>query len=208
MRSRCGQRLLRGDSVPKHFNSDLLVKTAANEASASISVVSSVTTVNQHSRWQRQRARSRQGTMTCGFLASELHDCLPVHRVQSTRQLQFRHRPRGARRSWRFAVQRRAATYCITKDTKLTITSEAGVVDLKNKDVVEKGCVSPGKMLWNDLVTRPEVRPSRLPLVLAKSQRTTERAVQDSKQGPRERRRTSANTNSALQLSTKKVPTG
>ena len=46
----------------------------------------------------------------------------------------------------------RPARYVITKDRHLTIASEVGVYEYKEKDVVEKGRLGPGEMLAVDLV--------------------------------------------------------
>ncbi|MGL5082529.1 MAG: glutamate synthase-related protein [Microcoleaceae cyanobacterium] len=47
----------------------------------------------------------------------------------------------------------RPARYCITKDNLVIVASEAGVVDLPEADIVEKGRLGPGEMLAVDLET-------------------------------------------------------
>ncbi|MGB3468798.1 MAG: glutamate synthase large subunit, partial [Cyclobacteriaceae bacterium] len=46
----------------------------------------------------------------------------------------------------------RPARYCITKDEKLIMASEAGVIHVEPTDVIRKGRLGPGKMLIADLV--------------------------------------------------------
>jgi glutamate synthase (ferredoxin) len=48
----------------------------------------------------------------------------------------------------------RPARYCITKDGYLIVGSEAGVVDIPEADIVEKGRLGPGEMIAMDLETR------------------------------------------------------
>lgn len=45
----------------------------------------------------------------------------------------------------------RPARYCITKDNLVIVASEAGVVDIPDADIVEKGRLGPGQMLAVDL---------------------------------------------------------
>jgi glutamate synthase domain-containing protein 2/glutamate synthase domain-containing protein 1/glutamate synthase domain-containing protein 3 len=46
----------------------------------------------------------------------------------------------------------RPARYSVSKDGRFILSSEAGVLPLDNADIVEKGCVSPGKMILVDTV--------------------------------------------------------
>ena len=46
----------------------------------------------------------------------------------------------------------RPVRYCITKDDRLIMASEAGVISIKPENIVEKGRLQPGKMLWLDLL--------------------------------------------------------
>ncbi|BFM40119.1 glutamate synthase large subunit [Synechocystis sp. LKSZ1] len=45
----------------------------------------------------------------------------------------------------------RPARYCITKDNYIVVGSEAGVVDLPEADIIEKGRLAPGQMIAVDL---------------------------------------------------------
>lgn len=45
----------------------------------------------------------------------------------------------------------RPARYCITKDDFVVVSSEAGVIDIPEEDIVEKGRLGPGEMLAVDL---------------------------------------------------------
>ena len=47
----------------------------------------------------------------------------------------------------------RPARYCITKDGLVVVGSEAGVVDLPEADIVEKGRLGPGQMITVDLTS-------------------------------------------------------
>jgi glutamate synthase (ferredoxin) len=47
----------------------------------------------------------------------------------------------------------RPARYCITKDNLVIVASEAGVVDIPEADIVEKGRLGPGQMLAVDFQT-------------------------------------------------------
>ena len=46
----------------------------------------------------------------------------------------------------------RPARYCITKDNKLIMASEVGVIDTPSENIVKKGRLEPGKMLIADLI--------------------------------------------------------
>ncbi|MBW3586070.1 MAG: glutamate synthase subunit alpha, partial [Cyanobacteria bacterium 0813] len=48
----------------------------------------------------------------------------------------------------------RPARYCITKDGLVIVASEAGVVDIPEADIVEKGRLGPGQMIAVDLQTK------------------------------------------------------
>ncbi|HAC64020.1 MAG TPA: glutamate synthase large subunit, partial [Cyanothece sp. UBA12306] len=48
----------------------------------------------------------------------------------------------------------RPARYCITKDDYVVVGSEAGVVDLPESEIVEKGRLGPGQSIAVDLTTR------------------------------------------------------
>lgn len=48
----------------------------------------------------------------------------------------------------------RPARYCITKDDYVVVGSEAGVVDLPEADIVEKGRLGPGQTIAVDLTTQ------------------------------------------------------
>ncbi|HLO49667.1 MAG TPA: glutamate synthase large subunit [Kamptonema sp.] len=48
----------------------------------------------------------------------------------------------------------RPARYCITKDGLVMVASEAGVVDIPEADIVEKGRLGPGQMIAVDLDTK------------------------------------------------------
>ncbi|OCQ99202.1 glutamate synthase subunit alpha [Oscillatoriales cyanobacterium USR001] len=48
----------------------------------------------------------------------------------------------------------RPARYCITKDGLVIVSSEAGVVDLPETDIIEKGRLGPGQMIAVDLDTK------------------------------------------------------
>ncbi len=45
----------------------------------------------------------------------------------------------------------RPVRYCVTKDDRLVMASEAGAIPIDPQNVVEKGRLQPGKMLWVDL---------------------------------------------------------
>ncbi len=47
----------------------------------------------------------------------------------------------------------RPARYCITKDGMVIVASEAGVVDIPEADIIEKGRLGPGQMIAVDLQT-------------------------------------------------------
>ena len=59
--------------------------------------------------------------------------------------------------------------YYITKDNRLILASEAGVLGVKDEDVVEKGRLSPGKMLWVDFAQNRVQRDSELKDSMAKA---------------------------------------
>ena len=63
----------------------------------------------------------------------------------------------------------RPCRYCITKDNRLILASEAGVLGVKDEDVVEKGRLSPGKMLWVDFAQNRVQRDSELKESMAKA---------------------------------------
>ncbi len=48
----------------------------------------------------------------------------------------------------------RPARYCITKDGMVIVASEAGVVDIPEADIIEKGRLGPGQMIAVDLQTQ------------------------------------------------------
>ncbi|MEG4285314.1 glutamate synthase-related protein [Microcoleus sp. A006_D1] len=48
----------------------------------------------------------------------------------------------------------RPARYCITKDGLVIVASEAGVVDIPEADIIEKGRLGPGQMIAVDLQTK------------------------------------------------------
>jgi len=48
----------------------------------------------------------------------------------------------------------RPARYCITKDGLVIVASEAGVVDIDEADIIEKGRLGPGQMIAVDLQTQ------------------------------------------------------
>lgn len=48
----------------------------------------------------------------------------------------------------------RPARYCITKDNYIVVSSEAGVVDLPEADIVEKGRLGPGQMIAVDFTSQ------------------------------------------------------
>ncbi|MEY3869816.1 MAG: hypothetical protein RLZZ338_3707 [Cyanobacteriota bacterium] len=52
----------------------------------------------------------------------------------------------------------RPARYCITKDNMVIVASEAGVVDIPETDIIEKGRLGPGQMLAVDLETHEVLR--------------------------------------------------
>jgi len=63
----------------------------------------------------------------------------------------------------------RPCRYYITKDNRLILASEAGVLGVKDEDVVEKGRLSPGKMLWVDFAQNRVQRDSELKESMAKA---------------------------------------
>lgn len=52
----------------------------------------------------------------------------------------------------------RPARYCITKDGLVIVASEAGVVDIPEADIVEKGRLGPGQMIAVDLETKETLK--------------------------------------------------
>ena len=64
----------------------------------------------------------------------------------------------------------RPCRYYITKDNRLILASDAGVLGVTDEDVVEKGRVSPGKMLWVDFARNRVQRDSKLKESMAKGE--------------------------------------
>ncbi|MEG3877531.1 glutamate synthase-related protein [Microcoleus sp. herbarium7] len=62
----------------------------------------------------------------------------------------------------------RPARYCITKDGMVIVASEAGVVDLDEADIVEKGRLGPGQMIAVDLQTHEILKNWQLKQRIAK----------------------------------------
>jgi len=62
----------------------------------------------------------------------------------------------------------RPARYCITKDGLVIVASEAGVVDIPEADIVEKGRLGPGQMIAVDLQTKEILKNWQLKLRIAK----------------------------------------
>ncbi len=56
----------------------------------------------------------------------------------------------------------RPVRYCVTKDDRLVMASEAGVIHIEPSNVVEKGRLQPGKMLWIDLPNNRIVRDEEI----------------------------------------------
>ena len=61
-----------------------------------------------------------------------------------------------------------AARYCITKDGLVIVASEAGVVDIPEADIVEKGRFGPGQMIAVDLQTQEILKNWQLKQRIAK----------------------------------------
>ncbi len=61
----------------------------------------------------------------------------------------------------------RPARYCITKDNYIVLSSEAGVVDLAEADIVEKGRLAPGQMIAVDLQSQKIVKNWEIKQVIA-----------------------------------------
>ncbi|MEG4290776.1 glutamate synthase-related protein [Microcoleus sp. C2C3] len=62
----------------------------------------------------------------------------------------------------------RPARYCITKDGLVIVASEAGVVDIPEADIVEKGRLGPGQMIAVDLQTQEILKNWQLKQRIAK----------------------------------------
>ncbi|MDQ2097287.1 MAG: glutamate synthase-related protein [Tychonema bourrellyi B0820] len=62
----------------------------------------------------------------------------------------------------------RPARYCITKDGLVIVASEAGVVDIDEADIVEKGRLGPGQMIAVDLQTQEILKNWQLKQRIAK----------------------------------------
>ncbi|MEG4801943.1 glutamate synthase-related protein [Microcoleus sp. ARI1-B5] len=62
----------------------------------------------------------------------------------------------------------RPARYCITKDGLVIVASEAGVVDIPEADIVEKGRLGPGQMIAVDLKTKEILKNWQLKQRIAK----------------------------------------
>ena len=62
----------------------------------------------------------------------------------------------------------RPARYCITKDGLVIVASEAGVVDIPEADIVEKGRLGPGQMIAVDLQTKEILKNWQLKQRIAK----------------------------------------
>ncbi|MBE9186795.1 glutamate synthase subunit alpha [Microcoleus sp. LEGE 07076] len=62
----------------------------------------------------------------------------------------------------------RPARYCITKDGLVIVASEAGVVDIPEADIVEKGRLGPGQMIAVDLQTHEILKNWQLKQRIAK----------------------------------------
>ncbi|MEG4574001.1 glutamate synthase-related protein [Microcoleus sp. N3A4] len=62
----------------------------------------------------------------------------------------------------------RPARYCITKDGLVIVASEAGVVDIPEADIVEKGRLGPGQMIAVDLQTNEILKNWQLKQRIAK----------------------------------------
>ncbi|MFM9268275.1 glutamate synthase-related protein [Tychonema sp. BBK16] len=62
----------------------------------------------------------------------------------------------------------RPARYCITKDGMVIVASEAGVVDIPEVDIIEKGRLGPGQMIAVDLQTQEILKNWQLKQRIAK----------------------------------------
>ena len=62
----------------------------------------------------------------------------------------------------------RPARYCITKDGMVIVASEAGVVDIPETDIIEKGRLGPGQMIAVDLQTQEILKNWQLKQRIAK----------------------------------------
>ncbi|MEO9477926.1 MAG: glutamate synthase large subunit [Cyclobacteriaceae bacterium] len=56
----------------------------------------------------------------------------------------------------------RPVRYCITKDKRIVMASEAGVIPIDPANIEEKGRLQPGKMLWVDLPNNRIVRDEEI----------------------------------------------
>ncbi len=63
----------------------------------------------------------------------------------------------------------RPARYCITKDDYVVVGSEAGVVDLPESDIVEKGRLGPGQTISVDLTTQEVLKNWKVKQRIAKT---------------------------------------
>ncbi|ANV91331.1 glutamate synthase large subunit [Picosynechococcus sp. PCC 8807] len=64
----------------------------------------------------------------------------------------------------------RPARYCITKDGYILVSSEAGVVDVLDEDIVEKGRLGPGQMVAVDFQTQELLKNWEIKQRVAESQ--------------------------------------
>jgi glutamate synthase (ferredoxin) len=64
----------------------------------------------------------------------------------------------------------RPARYCITKDDYIVVASEAGVVDLPEADIIEKGRLGPGQMIAVDLESHEVLKNWEIKQRIAKQQ--------------------------------------
>nr|WP_216820520.1 glutamate synthase large subunit [Synechococcus sp. BDU 130192] len=64
----------------------------------------------------------------------------------------------------------RPARYCITKDGYILVSSEAGVVDVLDEDIVEKGRLGPGQMVAVDFQTQEFLKNWEIKQRVAESQ--------------------------------------
>jgi glutamate synthase (ferredoxin) len=64
----------------------------------------------------------------------------------------------------------RPARYSITKDGYIVVASEAGVVDLPEADILEKGRLGPGQMIAVDLETHEVLKNWEIKQRIAKEQ--------------------------------------
>lgn len=64
----------------------------------------------------------------------------------------------------------RPARYCVTKDGYILVSSEAGVVDVLNEDIVEKGRLGPGQMIAVDFETQEVLKNWEIKQRVAKAE--------------------------------------